>query len=64
MSLTKRYLEEQQDKFAVMIFEKDGCPSDEAKNYTWCDVVERFYDGDDDKAYEEFLVYHENGLIK
>jgi len=53
--MTKRWLEKQQDDFAKYIFIKDGCPESEAKNYTWDDVVEHFYDGDEEVAYQDFL---------
>ena len=59
MSMTKRWLEEEQDKFACETFIKDGCPEDEAKNMTWDDVITHFFDDDDELAMEAFIASKE-----
>lgn len=59
MSATKRYLEEQQQKFAEEMFMKDGCPEEDAKKENWESMVQNLYDGDEDAALEAFMVSKE-----
>jgi len=54
MSRTKRWLEEQQQKFVEYKFTKDGCPADEAAKETWESMVKSFYEGDEELAWSDF----------
>lgn len=54
MSHTKRYLEELQQRWAVDLFVRDGCPLEVASNMSYDDAVEAFFDGNDEEAFEVF----------
>lgn len=55
MSMTKKWVEEEQQKFVEMMFTRDGCPVEDAKNENWESMVESFYEGDEELAWDEFV---------
>jgi len=54
MSMTKRWIEDQQQKFVEYRFTRDGCPPEEAAKEDWESMVEAFYDGDFEAAWRDF----------